>query len=85
MGAQKSGATLVTGAAGFIGFHVCRHLTKLGRSVVGADVVNAYYDPLLKKARIDELEPAACSGSSASILRTAERCRICLHVMLRGG
>ncbi len=47
--------TLVTGAAGFIGFHVCRRLLTLERAVVGADVVNSYYDPHLKWARIDLL------------------------------
>jgi UDP-glucuronate 4-epimerase len=51
----SSGQLLVTGAAGFIGFHVARRLTELGRPVVGADVVNTYYDPRLKEARLDVL------------------------------
>jgi UDP-glucuronate 4-epimerase len=55
MGHNGSGATLVTGAAGFIGFHVSRRLMEQGRAVVGADVVNAYYDPRLKEARLDVL------------------------------
>ena len=46
---------LVTGAAGFIGFHVARHLAKHGRAVVGVDNLNAYYDPKLKWARLDQL------------------------------
>ena len=46
---------LVTGAAGFIGFHVSRHLLAAGRSVVGIDNLNAYYDPSLKQARVAEL------------------------------
>jgi UDP-glucuronate 4-epimerase len=46
---------LVTGAAGFIGFHVARRLLKDGRSVIGLDNLNAYYDPALKQARLDEL------------------------------
>ena len=46
---------LVTGAAGFIGFHVARQLLANGREVVGADSVNAYYDPKLKEARIELL------------------------------
>ncbi len=46
---------LVTGAAGFIGFHVARRLLADARSVVGLDNLNAYYDPALKKARLDEL------------------------------
>jgi UDP-glucuronate 4-epimerase len=46
---------LVTGAAGFIGFHVARRLAAGGRAVVGLDNLNAYYDPALKQARLDEL------------------------------
>jgi UDP-glucuronate 4-epimerase len=46
---------LVTGAAGFIGFHVARRLLESGRSVVGVDNLNAYYDPKLKDARRAEL------------------------------
>ena len=45
-------AYLVTGAAGFIGFHTCRKLLDRGESVVGVDVVNDYYDPALKEARL---------------------------------
>jgi UDP-glucuronate 4-epimerase len=46
---------LVTGAAGFIGFHVARTLLVSGREVVGIDNLNAYYDPRLKQARLAEL------------------------------
>jgi len=46
---------LVTGAAGFIGFHVARRLAASGRAVVGLDNLNAYYDPALKQARLDAL------------------------------
>ena len=46
---------LVTGAAGFIGFHVARRLAAAGRAVVGLDNLNAYYDPALKQARLDAL------------------------------
>ena len=45
-------AILVTGAAGFIGFHVARALLAEGRNVVGLDSLNHYYDPALKQARL---------------------------------
>jgi UDP-glucuronate 4-epimerase len=45
-------AILVTGAAGFIGFHVARRLLAEGRDVVGLDNLNTYYDPALKQARL---------------------------------
>ncbi|MEC5323704.1 NAD-dependent epimerase [Aurantimonas sp. A3-2-R12] len=51
--------TLVTGNAGFIGFHVVRRLLERGDSVVGFDVVNDYYDPALKEARLRVLKEAA--------------------------
>jgi UDP-glucuronate 4-epimerase len=46
---------LVTGAAGFIGFHAARQLLATGRNVVGLDSLNAYYDPALKQARLNIL------------------------------
>jgi len=47
---------LVTGAAGFIGFHVAARLLQTGRDVVGLDCVNDYYDPALKEARLAILQ-----------------------------
>jgi UDP-glucuronate 4-epimerase len=49
---------LVTGAAGFIGFHVCRYLLGRGDEVVGIDNLNDYYEVELKHARLDELRPS---------------------------
>ena len=46
---------LVTGAAGFIGYHLCEALLKSGHNVVGLDNINAYYDVNLKYARLNEL------------------------------
>jgi UDP-glucuronate 4-epimerase len=47
---------LVTGAAGFIGFHTARRLLERGEEVVGLDNLNAYYDPSLKTARLQILQ-----------------------------
>jgi UDP-glucuronate 4-epimerase len=46
---------LVTGAAGFIGYHLCASLLKQGHTVVGLDHINAYYDVALKYARLSQL------------------------------
>ena len=43
---------LVTGAAGFIGFHLSQRLLERGETVIGLDNVNDYYDPSLKEARL---------------------------------
>src|SRR5580698_4068011 len=48
---------LVTGAAGFIGFHLCRRLIADGHEVTGLDGMTAYYDPALKDARLAQLTP----------------------------
>jgi UDP-glucuronate 4-epimerase len=49
---------LVTGAAGFIGFHVARRLVEAGREVIGVDNLSPYYDPKLKQARLQQLAGA---------------------------
>ena len=46
---------LVTGAAGFIGFHLCQRLLDQGFEVEGLDNLNAYYEPALKQARLQQL------------------------------
>lgn len=47
---------LVTGSAGFIGFHLSRRLLDRGETVVGLDNLNSYYDPALKAARLAILD-----------------------------
>lgn len=46
---------LVTGAAGFIGYHLCERLLSMGHAVVGLDNINGYYDINLKMARLSQL------------------------------
>ena len=48
---------LVTGAAGFIGYHLCKSLLDDNNEVLGIDNINDYYAPQLKHARLDQLTP----------------------------
>ena len=50
---------LVTGAAGFIGFHLAKRLLEDGHQVVGVDNLNPYYDVSLKEARLEDLKKEA--------------------------
>ena len=63
---------LITGAAGFIGFHLSRRLLQQGTPVVGFDNVNAYYDPSLKRARIAQLEQVAAKTNTSFCLVEAD-------------
>ena len=47
---------LVTGAAGFVGYHLCNRLLGMGHQVIGIDNLNDYYDVNLKKARLEQLK-----------------------------
>jgi UDP-glucuronate 4-epimerase len=62
---------LVTGAAGFIGYHTSKRLIERGNTVVGIDNLNDYYDVALKQARLAQL--MAHDGYSHSTLDIADR------------
>ena len=47
---------IVTGAAGFIGFHVCKALLARGDEVIGVDNLNSYYEVKLKEDRLIQIE-----------------------------
>ena len=55
MSLAHDGTILLTGAAGFIGFHLAERLLRDGCRVVGVDSLNEYYDPRLKRARLERL------------------------------
>jgi UDP-glucuronate 4-epimerase len=85
---------LVTGAAGFIGFHVARRLCEDGRTVVGVDNLNAYYDPKLKQARLAQLASFPrfrfarldlADRAGAAVLFAAHRFPAVLHLAAQPG
>ena len=57
---------LVTGVAGFIGFHLAEALLARGDAVLGVDNLNDYYDPALKLARLERLALAPIKWSAMS-------------------
>ena len=63
---------LVTGAAGFIGYHVARRLLDRGDTVVGLDNLNAYYDVSLKEARLAQLQAHRAFGFAKISLEDRE-------------
>ena len=66
---------LVTGSAGFVGFHVAKALLQRGDEVVGFDVVNSYYDPTLKEARLRILEADSRKTNGAYTFHPGRPCR----------
>ena len=89
-----SNNTLVTGVAGFIGFHVAQRLLSDGRKVVGLDVVDNYYDPKLKEARLEILKRLPnfsfvkldlANRSATKLLFAQHRFREVIHLAAQAG
>jgi UDP-glucuronate 4-epimerase len=84
---------LVTGAAGFIGMHVCRRLLARGDEVLGLDNLNAYYEPRLKRDRLRQLpdkrfsfvEQDICDRAAMDQLFAAEGLDRVVHLAAQAG
>jgi UDP-glucuronate 4-epimerase len=85
---------LVTGCAGFIGFHVCRQLLDRDEEIVGLDSLNEYYDVNLKRARLALLTPASnfrfvqmdlTNRAAMEPLFASERFEIVVHLAAQAG
>ncbi len=85
---------LLTGAAGFIGYHAAQRLLGQGRRVIGIDNLNAYYDPSLKRARLARLtahprfqfiEADLASTASTSAIFAREPVDLVLHLAAQAG
>ena len=63
---------LITGAAGFIGFHVTKSLLKSQHTIIGLDNINDYYDVNLKYARINELGIARKNAEQFNVMIKSE-------------
>ncbi len=94
MAANTLPKILVTGAAGFIGFHLSRKLLAGGRSVIGIDNLNPYYDVRLKEDRLRILEPEAAfrfvrldiaDREAMSALFSRERPALVVHLAAQAG
>lgn len=89
-----SGPWLVTGAAGFIGFHTCKRLLDQGIEVIGVDAMSSYYDPHLKAVRLDTLRAYSdfsfhqidCANDDAmGLLAAQRRPRVVVHLAAQAG
>ncbi len=88
-----SKTVLVTGAAGFIGFHLCQTLHQRGDKVIGYDSFNAYYDPMLKRARashlkaqgIDVIEGEVCDSLQLKLVMNSSKPTHLAHLAAQAG
>jgi UDP-glucuronate 4-epimerase len=87
-------SVLVTGAAGFIGFHLARRLAADGWNVLGIDNLNDYYDPGLKAARLAELQDKSnfrfercdiADRRAMARLFASEQCPYIVHLAAQAG
>jgi UDP-glucuronate 4-epimerase len=69
---------LITGTAGFIGFHLARHLLAAGHAVTGIDGITPYYDQALKRRRHDLLGRSAQFSAREIMLEDASRLNDCI-------
>ena len=85
---------LVTGAAGFIGMHVVQRFAARGDTVVGIDNLNAYYDPSLKRSRLQQLASLdtfrflqldIANGAALDALFAAEKFDSVVHLAAQAG
>ena len=63
---------LITGASGFIGFHLCRELLKKNCQVIGIDNFNSYYDPKLKEERYKKFVELNVQEQCVNVIKTAD-------------
>ena len=94
MDARQAEPVLVTGAAGFIGFHLSRTLLQANVPVVGLDNCNAYYSPQLKRDRLAQLQPwpqfrfvemDLAQGKDCAALFGRNRFRAVVHLAAQAG
>ena len=88
-------SVLVTGAAGFVGYHVTEALLARGERVIGVDNLNAYYDVALKQARLDRLATRQAFGfvkldvadrsAIADLLARHPDIRLIIHLAAQAG
>ncbi len=81
---------LVTGAAGFIGYHICEAMLARGIDVVGVDELNHYYDVRLKQARLQRLRKGFTFhqldiADHEAVLRLGDGVEVILHVAAQAG